>query len=49
MIGAWEIVFSILMFVVGAAVGSFLCCQAWRLRYKELGKKRLGKRSVCLK
>ena len=49
MIGAWEIVFSILMFIVGAAVGSFLCCQAWRLRYKELGKKRLGKRSVCLK
>ena len=49
MLGAWEIVFSILMFIVGAAVGSFLCCQAWRLRYKELGKKRLGKRSVCLK
>lgn len=29
-------------------MGSFLACQAWRLRYKELGKKGLGKWSVCL-
>ena len=34
--------------VMGAVLGSFACCQAWRLRYKETGKKDLGKRSVCL-
>lgn len=33
---------------LGAALGSFACCQAWRLRYKLTGKKNLGKRSVCL-
>ena len=40
--------FLILMFVVGAAMGSFLTCQAWRLKNKLDGKKSLGKRSVCL-
>lgn len=30
-------------------MGSFVCCQAWRVRYKDLGKKKLGKWSVCLK
>ena len=44
-----KIGFMVLMFVVGAVMGSFLSCQAWRLRYKEQGKKKLGKRSVCLK
>ena len=29
-------------------MGSFLACQAWRLRNKVDGKKSLGKRSVCL-
>ena len=29
-------------------MGSFVGCQAWRLRYKEQGKARLGKWSVCL-
>lgn len=40
--------FRILMFVLGAVFGSFLCCQAWRIRRKEMGKKKLGKWSVCL-
>ena len=40
--------FVVLMGVIGAAVGSFLCCQARRLRLKELGKKKLGARSVCM-
>ncbi len=34
--------------MLGAALGSFACCQAWRIRYKAEGKKDLGKRSVCL-
>ena len=34
---------------LGAVLGSFVCCQAWRIRYKTEGKKELGKRSVCLK
>ena len=38
------IVFSVLM---GAAFGSFACCQAWRIRLKE-EEKDPGKRSVCL-
>lgn len=36
------------MFLLGAALGSFLCCQARRLRLKEKGKRSLGTRSVCL-
>ncbi|MBQ6375344.1 prepilin peptidase [Candidatus Saccharibacteria bacterium] len=43
-----QIVFLVMMFVMGAAVGSFLCCQVRRLRLKELGKKKLGARSVCM-
>lgn len=39
------VVFSVLL---GAAMGSFACCQAWRIRLKEEKKKDLGKRSVCL-
>ena len=42
-----KVAFYVLMFVLGAALGSFLCCQAWRLRLAQK-KKRLGKRSVCL-
>lgn len=38
---------AICLFIVGAALGSFACCQAWRLRFKEK-KQRLGNRSVCL-
>ena len=34
--------------ILGAVLGSFSCCQAWRIRYKETGKKDPGKRSVCL-
>ncbi len=49
--------FLIFMFILGAAFGSFLCCQARRLKLKEEGTKEssksksksLGKRSVCLK
>lgn len=42
-----RVVFSILMFVFGACFGSFLCCQARRLRRQETKKKPLGSRSVC--
>lgn len=42
------IIITIFLFIIGAILGSFACCQAWRIRYKELGKKSLGKRSVCL-
>ncbi|MBQ3470688.1 prepilin peptidase [Candidatus Saccharibacteria bacterium] len=44
-------VFLIFMFILGSAFGSFLCCQARRLRLKQKGtkpKKNLGQRSVCL-
>ena len=34
--------------MLGAAMGSFACCQAWRMRLKQEGKKNPGKRSVCL-
>lgn len=39
----------IFLFMLGSALGSFCCCQAWRIRYRELGKKNPGKWSVCLK
>ena len=35
-------------FLIGAILGSFACCQVWRLRYKELKEKSPGKWSVCL-
>lgn len=41
----------ILLFILGACFGSFLCCQARRLRLKETAKgktKKLNSRSVCL-
>ena len=44
-----QVVFLVLLFVVGACCGSFLCCQARRLHIKSKGKnKKLGSRSVCL-
>lgn len=36
------------LFIFGAVMGSFACCQAWRLRLAEKGKKDPGKWSVCL-
>lgn len=43
-----NIVLLIFAVMVGAAMGSFACCQAWRIRLKEEKKKDPGKRSVCL-
>ena len=34
-------------FVLGSVFGSFACCQAYRIRYRQIGKK-IGKRSECL-
>ena len=44
-----KIIFIVFCVFVGAAFGSFACCQAWRIRLKEEGKKNPGKRSVCIK
>ncbi len=44
-----KIIFSIFLFVLGACFGSFLCCQARRLKLKTTKKgRKLGNRSVCL-
>ncbi|MCQ2049579.1 MAG: prepilin peptidase [Candidatus Saccharibacteria bacterium] len=43
-----KVVFLVFMFLIGAAMGSFLACQVWRVRYRDLKKKDLGSRSVCL-
>ena len=43
-----KVLFLIFLFVLGACIGSFLCCQARRLHLKEQKKKPLGSRSVCL-
>ena len=43
-----QIAFLVVMFVVGAAMGSFLCCQVRRMREKEVTGKKLGNRSVCM-
>lgn len=43
----YEIFLYVFMFIFGAGVGSFLCCQARRLRRREEKKKPLGRRSVC--
>ncbi|MBR3228981.1 prepilin peptidase [Candidatus Saccharibacteria bacterium] len=43
-----QIVFLILLFIIGACFGSFLCCQTRRLRLKETKKPSPGRRSVCL-
>ena len=42
------VVFYIFAFIFGAVFGSFLCCQAWRLRLMQEKKASVGKRSVCL-
>ena len=44
----FRIIVLVITFFVGAILGSFACCQAWRLRLKELHKKSPGKWSVCL-
>lgn len=38
----------ILLFVLGACMGSFLCCQARRLHLREAKHKSFGSRSICL-
>lgn len=45
-----EVYFHILLFIVGACFGSFLCCQARRLHLKsqKKGSTKLSSRSVCL-
>ncbi len=43
-----QIVFLCLLFILGACLGSFLCCQARRLHLKSEKSKPLGPRSVCL-
>ena len=43
-----QIALPIIMFVFGAAIGSFLCCQVRRLHERELNHKKLGPRSICL-
>ena len=43
-----EVGWLIALFVAGAMMGSFACCQVWRMRYLETGKGKLGARSVCL-
>ncbi len=43
-----QIVFLIFLFILGSCLGSFLCCQARRLRLKYSKHKHLGNRSVCL-
>lgn len=44
-----EVAFLVLLFILGACLGSFLCCQARRLHYNtKKGSKPLGSRSVCL-
>lgn len=40
-------IFLIFGAIFGAILGSFACCQAWRLRLQSEGRK-LGNRSVCL-
>lgn len=42
------LLFSLALFILGACLGSFLCCQVRRLRLRELHKKPLGSRSVCM-
>lgn len=44
----FRILFLIITFFFGAILGSFACCQAWRLRLREQNQKSPGKWSVCL-
>lgn len=43
-----EIIMYVVLFVIGAILGSFACCQAWRIRFKQIKVKNPGKWSVCL-
>lgn len=44
-----KIIFSVFLFILGACFGSFLCCQARRLKIKTIRKNyKLNNRSVCL-
>lgn len=43
-----QVLFLILLFIIGASLGSFLCCQARRLHLKASRHESLGARSVCL-
>ena len=44
----FRILFLIVAFFFGAILGSFACCQAWRIRLKEMHQKSPGKWSVCM-
>ena len=44
-----QIFLYLLMFILGAVMGSFLCCQARRIHYRDTHKnQKMNKRSVCL-
>ena len=43
-----QVMFYILMFIIGACIGSFLCCQTRRLHQKETTHTKFGPRSVCM-
>lgn len=43
-----SIFFFLSLFLLGSIFGSFACCQAWRIYYKNHHKSSLGPRSVCL-
>ncbi|MBR3172582.1 prepilin peptidase [Candidatus Saccharibacteria bacterium] len=44
-----EVLFLILLFILGACLGSFLCCQARRLHHRsKKGSSKLNSRSICL-
>lgn len=42
-----KVLFLVFLFVIGAGMGSFACCQARRIHRREEKKKPLGKWSVC--
>lgn len=44
----FRIIFLVAAFFFGAILGSFACCQAWRLRLREINKKSPGKWSICM-
>lgn len=44
-----QAIFTVIAFIIGACLGSFLCCQARRLHLRIAKNKKLGPRSVCLK
>ena len=43
-----QVIFSLFLFMFGAGIGSFTCCQAQRFYLKTEKKSQLGKRSICL-